>query len=53
VVLVAQNVIFRLQRKQFWVFAHPPAKMLAVPRAAGRQTLTHRGPIWQVVGFER
>ena len=53
-VLTGQNLVFRLQRKRFRVFAHPPAKMLAVPRAAGfRQTLTHRGPFWQVAGFER
>jgi Methyltransferase domain len=53
-VLAIQNLVFRLRRTEFRVFAHPPAKMLAVLRESGlRSTLGHRGPVWQVAGLER
>jgi len=49
-----QNLVFRLRRKQFRVFAHPPARMLAVLGERGlRPTLAHRGLVWQVAGLER
>jgi 16S rRNA G966 N2-methylase RsmD len=49
-----QNLVFRLRRKQFRVFAHPPARMLAVLGERGlHPTLAHRGLVWQVTGLER
>jgi magnesium-protoporphyrin O-methyltransferase len=49
-----QNVAFRLTRKQFRTFAHPPAEMLAVLQAGGLDaTFAHRGIAWQVAGLER
>jgi len=52
--LAAQNLLFRLLRKRFRVFVHPPDRMLDVLREAGlRQTLAHRRLAWQVAGLER
>jgi Methyltransferase domain len=53
-VIALQNVCFRITRKQFRTFAHPPAEMLAVLHAGGLDpTFTHRGLAWQVAGLER
>jgi 2-polyprenyl-3-methyl-5-hydroxy-6-metoxy-1,4-benzoquinol methylase len=53
-VLGAQNLLFRLQRKEFRTFAHPPARMIGVVEAQGLvQTYEHRPPVWQIAGFER
>ena len=53
-VLAAQNLGFRLSGKQFRVFAHPPAAMLAVLERHGLQVVFgHRGIPWQIVGLER
>ena len=53
-VIALQNVGFRLMRKQFRTFAHPPTEMLAVLRAGGlRPTFAHHGLAWQVAGLER
>jgi magnesium-protoporphyrin O-methyltransferase len=53
-VLALENLAFTALRKQFRVFAHPPAGMLAVLDERGlRQTATHRGLVWQVAGLER
>ena len=50
----AQNLIFRLLRKEFRAFAHPPSEMLAILEARGfRQTFAHHAPVWQVAGLER
>jgi hypothetical protein len=52
--LGAQNLLFRLQRREFRTFAHPPAQMLAVVEERGLlNTYTHRPVVWQVAGFER
>jgi hypothetical protein len=52
--LGAQNLLFRLQRKEFRTFAHPPAHMLAVVEERGLlNTYTYRPVVWQVAGFER
>ena len=49
-----QNLVFRLRRKRFRVFAHPPARMLGVLDERGlRRTYAHRGLVWQVAGLER
>jgi len=49
-----QAVGFRLMGKSFRTFAHPPAAMVAVAEGRGMHTeYTHRGPVWQIVGFTR
>ena len=53
-ILAGQNLGFRLWRKEFRVFAHPPAAMLTVLERHGlRPVFTHRGIPWQVAGLER
>jgi magnesium-protoporphyrin O-methyltransferase len=53
-ILAAENLGFRLARKDFRVFAHPPPAMLAVLERHGmRPVFTHRGIPWQVVGLQR
>lgn len=53
-VIGAQNLIFRLQRKEFRTFAHPPSAMLTVLKERGlRPTFDHHGLVWQVAGLER
>jgi magnesium-protoporphyrin O-methyltransferase len=53
-ILAAENLGFRLTRKDFRVFAHPPPAMLAVLERHGlRPVFTHRGIPWQVAGLER
>ena len=53
-ILAAQNLGFRVTRREFRTFAHPPAAMLAVLEGHGLQpTFTHRGIPWQVAGLER
>ena len=52
--LGAQNLMFRLRRKEFRTFAHPPARMLGVVEKRGlRLAYTHRPVVWQIAGFER
>jgi 2-polyprenyl-3-methyl-5-hydroxy-6-metoxy-1,4-benzoquinol methylase len=53
-ILAAENLGFRLARKDFRVFAHPPRAMFAVLERHGmRPVFTHRGIPWQVAGLER
>ncbi len=53
-ILAAQNVGFRVTRREFRTFAHPPPAMLAVLERHGLQpTFTHGGIPWQVAGLER
>ena len=53
-IVVAQNLGFRLLRREFRTFAHPPPAMLAVLERHGlRPTFAHRGLPWQVAGLER
>jgi len=50
----AQNLVFRLLRREFRTFAHPPARMLAVLEREGlHRTYAHHPRIWQVAGLER
>jgi SAM-dependent methyltransferase len=50
----AQNLIFRLSRKEFRTFIHPPSAMLAVLGAHGfRRTFAHHALVWQIAGLER
>jgi magnesium-protoporphyrin O-methyltransferase len=52
--LGSQNLLFRLRRKEFRTFAHPPARMLAVLEKRGLvHTYAHRPVVWQIAGFER
>jgi 2-polyprenyl-3-methyl-5-hydroxy-6-metoxy-1,4-benzoquinol methylase len=54
VLLGSQNLLFRLRRKEFRTFAHPPARMLAVLEERGLvRTYDHRSIVWQIAGFER
>lgn len=52
--LGAQNLWFRLRRKEFRTFAHPPERMFeAVERHGLRQDYAHQPFVWQIAGFER
>jgi 16S rRNA G966 N2-methylase RsmD len=49
-----QNLGFRVMRREFRTFAHPPEAMLAALRAGGLQpTYRHEGRAWRVVGLVR
>ena len=49
-----QNVAFRITRRRFRTFVHPPAEMLSVLEEGGlSKTFAHRGIAWQVAGLER
>jgi magnesium-protoporphyrin O-methyltransferase len=53
-IIALQNVGFRMTRKEFRTFAHPPKAMIDVCRACGFDaTFSHRGAIWQVEGLVR
>ncbi len=53
-VVFAQNVTFRLLRREFQAYAHPPAAMLDVLTERGlRLSFEHHAPIWQVAGLAR
>jgi hypothetical protein len=53
-IISAENLLFRLLRKEYRSFAHPPAAMLGVLAERGlRRTFAHRSLIWQVAGLER
>jgi len=50
----AQTLVFRLLRREFRTFAHPPSAMLGVLGERGlRRTFTHHTLVWQVAGLER
>jgi len=50
----ASNLAFRLLRREFRAFAHPPQAMVAVIARRGlRPAFLHRGLPWRVVGLER
>jgi len=52
--LGTQNLFFRLQRKEFRTFAHPPARMLGVVEQRGlARAYSHSPVVWQIAGFER
>jgi magnesium-protoporphyrin O-methyltransferase len=53
-VVGSQNLMFKLMRREFRTFAHPPEAMLAVLRERGMTpAYAHRGMPWQVDGVER
>jgi len=50
----AENVSFRLTRKSFRTFAHPPEAMVAVAEGRGLRTdYTHDSMFWNIVGLVR
>jgi len=50
----AENLVFRLMRREYRSFAHPPAAMLGVLAERGlRRTFAHHTLVWQVAGLER
>ncbi len=54
VFMTALNLVFRLRRREFRVFDHPPEAMLAVLDRRGlRRTYEHHGLVWQIAGLER
>jgi 2-polyprenyl-3-methyl-5-hydroxy-6-metoxy-1,4-benzoquinol methylase len=54
VLVASQNLVFRLLRKEFRTFAHPPSAMLSVLQERGlRPTFAHHGLVWQVTALER
>lgn len=49
-----QNLMLRLNRKQFRTFAHSPTAMLDVCRSHGLSAAyAHPGAVWQVEGLTR
>jgi cyclopropane fatty-acyl-phospholipid synthase-like methyltransferase len=53
-IVAAQNLAFRVMRKEFRTFAHPPAAMVDVVCARGFDpTYAHRQLVWQVTGLAR
>jgi 16S rRNA G966 N2-methylase RsmD len=52
--VAAQNLGFRLARREFRTFAHPPAAMLEVLERRGlRPTYEHHGVPWHIAGLQR
>ncbi len=52
--IAAQNLIFRLLRREFRTFVHPPSAMLGLLGQRGlRHTFAHHALVWQVAGLER
>ena len=52
--ITSQNLVFRVLRKEFRTFVHPPSEMLAVLEQRGfRRAFAHRAPVWQIAAFER
>jgi magnesium-protoporphyrin O-methyltransferase len=48
-VVGTQNLLFRLLRRDFRTFAHPPTAMLAVLAEHGLSSVAaHRGSVWQI-----
>ena len=52
--VATENLAFRLLRKEYRSFAHPPSAMLEVLGERGlRRTFAHHTAVWQVAGLER
>ena len=50
----AENLVFRLLRREFRAFVHPPSEMLAALGERGfRRTFAQPALVWQVAGLER
>jgi 2-polyprenyl-3-methyl-5-hydroxy-6-metoxy-1,4-benzoquinol methylase len=49
-----ENLVFRLLRREYRTFAHPPSAMLGVLGERGlRRTFARHTLVWQVAGLER
>jgi magnesium-protoporphyrin O-methyltransferase len=52
--VATQNLGFRLLRKEFRTFVHPPGEMLAVLEGGGLSPrFAHQGRVWHVTGLAR
>jgi len=52
--VAAQNLAFRVMRREFRTFAHPPARMIEVLAARGlRPAYGEKQIVWQVTGLAR
>jgi len=52
--VAAQNLAFRVMRREFRTFAHPPARMVEVLAARGlRPAYGEKQAVWQVSGLAR
>jgi hypothetical protein len=52
--IAAQNLVFRLLRREFRTFAHPPSALLGLRGERGlRRTFADHALVWQVAGLER
>ena len=52
--VTVENLVFRLLRKEYRSFTHPPSAMLAVLAERGlRPIFAHHTLVWQVAGLER
>ena len=50
----AENLAFRLLRREYRSFAHPPSAMIGLLGERGlRRTFAHHTPVWQIAGLER
>jgi Methyltransferase domain len=53
-VVTVENLVFRLLRKEYRSFTHPPSAMLGVLAERGlRRTFEHHTLVWQIAGLER
>jgi hypothetical protein len=53
-VVTVENLVFRVLRKEYRSFTHPPSAMLGVLAERGlRRTFEHHTLVWQVAGLER
>ena len=53
-VVATQNLLLRVSGREFRVFVHPPAAMLAVLAEHGMHLRdAHRGAVWQVAAVSR
>jgi hypothetical protein len=52
--VAAQNLVFRLLRREFRAFVHPPSALFAVTEEHGfRLAFAHRALVWQIAALER
>ena len=52
--VTVENLVFRVLRKEYRSFTHPPSAMLGVLAERGlRRTFEHHALVWQVAGLER
>jgi magnesium-protoporphyrin O-methyltransferase len=50
----AENLVFKLLRKEYRSFVHPPSAMLGLLDERGlRRTFAVHTAVWQVAGLER